>query len=158
ATDDPTVRINRAERLRDQSFPHFAKKLREAVKSRASLREREILPDRADVVWRFLRVNPSDSIDRGGLLQSYRTLLLDHPLEEAVARSLKLPTELPDEILNDVALLPHSRRRELVKHLLARGNAPIFRTQLSRVLIRCFGDEPVFRRFARLQMGALLDR
>jgi hypothetical protein len=155
-TDDVASRIAAAESQRDQDLKRFAAGLATHVQRGQPLHESDCWPERPDLICRFLRVNPQEEFNSKAIEHAYVTLLADHSPEEALARIMSVPCELPDAIEKQFVALPAARRRNLVKHVLRRPATPLLIVQLARVLVRCFGDEPGFPRRANARLRRLL--
>lgn len=155
--EDLATRLDRVEVLQQRSLICFLNNIKVRIAERSGIREHDLVPPKPEALYRFLRIEPTLALNRVGLLVSYTQLRKEGPIEGALDRASRVPTELPDLVESDVQSVSPERRRDLIRSLLRANTTPIFRIQLARLLIGCFGDEPLYKWLGNRIMRGLIE-
>jgi len=151
---DLQTRMEELQRLRTDSAALRYTDLQSRIMQRAGIEMSELLPANVRSLLRHLRLNAETGCGNLPLKQalelSGKVLISELGIIEAVVRLSGLPVALPSGVISELESLERSKRRSVLKSLIAQiGRSPLGVIHLSRLFMRFSSDSPSYRRFAR---------
>ncbi len=152
AETDPARRVKAVDEWLEANLAFFYKDLESKLNRREPLRTVDLVSLSASGLVRHLRLPinvPAGEGFAAALDQAAHLLLKECGAQEALERLCGLPVPIPQNILDALAGLSSSERRELVHHILRTAPSPVVAIHLLRILLAFRQDSPAYERLAR---------